>query len=173
MALINCFETHYIATGYRDAHIFNLSNINPLDPASRHDPLQIRISHNLTTGKHTAATPAPSGHDHAAARTKLINRVGVCLKQLLWREYGGDKNIVDRKDIGAIMATRNPLLADTPPLDALQQIKTQLEAYSKSRDPFDRPISSGQSVRQWWERVQKDEEAHVIGVRAAGSSSIL
>ncbi len=142
-------------TGYRGAPIFNSSSLNPLTIA----PVRIRRD---ADGNPTAA---PQPEDAAVARDKIYERVRLYLQKLLKREYGDSDDVLDREDLDALMAIRNPRLAGIDPSTALQSLQEELQAYVKCRDPFDRPLREGQTVRDWWEKAQKDPYGHVLGVR--------
>lgn len=152
---LNCGpQTQPYFAVYRDAPILKATNgANPLAIPS----LRIHRDESGTPSVKTSGTPTSD-------RDKLIERVGLCLQDLLLREYGG-MEAVDRTDIGAFMKNRNPLLASILPLDALSRVKTELTAFMKAKEPFNRPLRPKETVLDWWIKVQRDDCAQVLGVR--------
>lgn len=152
---LNCGpQTQPYFAVYRDAPILKATNgANPLAIPS------LRI-HRNESGTPSVETSGSS----TSEREKLIARVGLCLQDLLLREYGG-MEAVDRTDIGAFMKNRNPLLASISPLDALSRVKTELAAFMKAKEPFNRPLRPKETVLDWWIKVQRDDSAQVLGVR--------
>ncbi|KAI8990589.1 ribonuclease H-like domain-containing protein [Trametes punicea] len=106
------------------------------------------------------------------ARDKLITHIGICLQGILLREYGG-KDMVDRDDIQELMNTRNPLLAPFGPLDAYERLRKELYAYADQESPFSRVLKPEQTVLQWWRKVQRDEDAQVLGALAIKIFSVV
>ncbi|KAJ3017376.1 hypothetical protein NUW54_g596 [Trametes sanguinea] len=88
------------------------------------------------------------------------------------REYGG-KDMVDRNDIQEIMTTRNPLLAPFGPLEAYERLRKELYAYADEESPFTRTLRSDQTVLQWWEKVQKDDDGQILGALAIKIFSVV
>ncbi|KAJ3007647.1 hypothetical protein NUW54_g3469 [Trametes sanguinea] len=64
------------------------------------------------------------------------------------------------------MEKRNPLLAPFHPVDAYERLRRELYAYADSESPFKRPLHGGETVLQWWTKVQKDVDAKVLGALA-------
>ncbi|RPD52677.1 hypothetical protein L226DRAFT_474064 [Lentinus tigrinus ALCF2SS1-7] len=83
--------------------------------------------------------------------------------RMLKREYGDTAEMLDHPKIQEIMKARNPRLADYDPSSALEAVKTELQAYAKREKPFDRSLRPGETMRDWWVKVQKKEGAHVLG----------
>ncbi|KAI9065799.1 hypothetical protein FKP32DRAFT_1556380, partial [Trametes sanguinea] len=106
------------------------------------------------------------------ARDQLIARIGKCLQGILLREYGG-KEEVDRSDIRVVMEKRNPLLAAFSPVEAYEQLRSQLYAYADKESPFKRQLKAGESVLQWWMKIQKDDDAKVLGALAIKIFSVV
>lgn len=98
----------------------------------------------------------------------MVKRVGLCLLRLLKNEYGP---LLNEKNVMKLMEKRNPLLKDLTPAQAYVQLKEALKAYVRGFEPYDRPMKSTGSVREWWIKVQKEPGAQVLGVRARGTHS--
>ncbi|KAI0710280.1 hypothetical protein C8Q72DRAFT_903990 [Fomitopsis betulina] len=121
---------------YRNAPIYK--NINPLSISS----IQI-------TGQPNARSAAPTESPHDA----MVKRVGLCLLQLLKNEYG---TLLNEKNVKERMLKRNPLLEGLTPSQAYAELKDAVKAYARGFEPFNRPLKTNRSVRDWWIKVQKE-----------------
>ncbi len=129
----------------------------PLNPLAV-PPVHIQTQRNAD-GTRTFQTTEPDTH-----ADKILARVGVFLQRMLKREYGDTDEMLDDPKIQDIMKVRNPRLAHLDPVTALETLKSELRAFAERREPFERPLRPGQTIRDWWIKVQKDQFAHILGV---------
>ncbi|KAI0730090.1 hypothetical protein C8Q72DRAFT_825473 [Fomitopsis betulina] len=92
----------------------------------------------------------------------MVKQVGLCLLQLLKNEYG---TLLNEKNVKECMLKRNPLLEGLTPSQAYAELKDAVKAYARGFEPFDRPLKTNRSVRDWWIKIQKEPGAQVLGVQ--------
>lgn len=132
-------------------------------PIFKHDinPLKIPSVTINTAGTLSAITKE---HD-------VVKRVGLFLQRVLQNKYGNvyRDSLLTRsvEESQAIMKKRNPLLAHLTPKDALASLKSEFKDFIAQNDPFQRRFRSDENIQKWSMVVQKDEFAHVLGVRRA------
>lgn len=135
-----------IGSGYRNAPVF--TNLNPLAP-------------KVTVPRANAKQNPGS----AVASTSIMRRVGLCLQRLLKNEFPAAALGLKNEELRAIMQGQNPFLAHCGSAAiALTSLREELKAYAKGEEPFDRAVREGQRTREWWVKVQKSDDAHILGV---------
>lgn len=101
------------------------------------------------------------------SNSNQVQNIGLSLLQILQHEYGDEyrpgRTINEAK---AAMQTINPYLADYTPKDAVNALKTQLQAYIEGLEPFNRIRRKGDTLRAYWQRFldTKEEGALVLAV---------
>ncbi|KAI0725714.1 hypothetical protein C8Q72DRAFT_954546 [Fomitopsis betulina] len=67
----------------------------------------------------------------------------------------------------------NPLLEGLTPSQAYAELKDAVKAYARGFEPFDRPLKTNRSVRDWWIKVQKEPGAQVLRALAIKLYSVV
>ncbi|KAG2131747.1 hypothetical protein DEU56DRAFT_953211, partial [Suillus clintonianus] len=119
------------------------------------DPILInRSKDNITC----ASKPPP----------EMSKRAALSIQKILQREYGNVYDADEYTNPKAEMQRRNPALAHLTPAEALARLQSQLKAYFRAEDPFNRKMRSNESPRDYWRALLKsgDELADVLPIIA-------
>ncbi|KAJ8585242.1 hypothetical protein M405DRAFT_865549 [Rhizopogon salebrosus TDB-379] len=91
-------------------------------------------------------------------------RTALSVQKNLQREYGDVYDAGKYASPKDEMNRRNPALAHLTPAEALTRVQSQLKAYFRSEDPFNRKMRSNETPRDYWRAISKsqDELADVL-----------
>ena len=102
------------------------------------DPILInRSKDNIVT---CASKPPP----------EMSKRAALSIQKNLQREHGNVYEADEHTNPKSEMERRNPALAHLTPAEALARLQSQLKAYFRAEDPFNRKMRSNDSPRDYW-----------------------
>ncbi|KAG1859014.1 hypothetical protein DFJ58DRAFT_658524, partial [Suillus subalutaceus] len=135
---------------FRNAPVYKQANPLVIDPI-----LINRSKDNIIT---CASKPPPD----------MSKRAALSIQKILQREYSDVYETGKYTDPKAEMQHRNPALAHLTPAEALTRLQSQLKAYFRAEDPFNRKMRSNESPRDYWRALLKsgDELADVLPIIA-------
>ncbi|KAG2031438.1 hypothetical protein BDR03DRAFT_1030052 [Suillus americanus] len=98
----------------------------------------------------------------------MSKQAALSIQKILQHKYSDVYNADKYIDPKAEMQRRNPALAHLTPAEALARLQSQLKAYFRAEDPFNRKMRSNESPRDYWRALLKsgDELADVLPIIA-------
>ncbi|OJA15131.1 hypothetical protein AZE42_12680, partial [Rhizopogon vesiculosus] len=135
---------------FRDAPVYKQANPLAIDP--------ILLNRNKDGIVTCASKPPPD----------MSKRAALSIQKILRREYGDVYDIGKYQSPKDVMNRRNPALAHLTPAEALTRLQSQLKAYFRCEDPFNRKVRSNETPRDYWRAILKtrDKLADVLPVIA-------